>query len=127
MIRLKLRDLVLIIFGMPVLLIAFNNCAPLDASEMNFSESVDLASEEETAAQAVLKTNDCNNCHGTRPGMHNVYLYDTQALIDDGYLVPGSPASSEVYINTGGGHNGVAALSSGDRATIATWINSLSN
>jgi hypothetical protein len=125
MIRLKLRELIFFAIATPVLLLSFNNCAPYDESQMVFSENASLSPEAvalQNKAQEVYRQHACVGCHGTRPGTFGVYLFDTAQLIQNGHLIPGNPGSSGVYVNTGGGHNGVAAFSAGDRAIISDWI-----
>lgn len=78
----------------------------------------------EQKAFATFVRNDCNMCHGTRPGDGNVYLYDSAALLAAGLIVPGDTTNSPVYVNTGGGHHG-RVLSPADRIVVADWIMSL--
>jgi hypothetical protein len=125
MIRLKMRDILFFAIATPILVFSFNNCAPYDESAMVWGQQLQLSSEALAAqgeAFAVLKANRCNACHGTRPGTMGVYLYDTNQLIQNGHIIPGDYQASQVYQNTGGGHNSVPAFSAGDRATIANWI-----
>lgn len=83
-----------------------------------------LPATEEQKAFDTLARNDCNSCHGVRPGDGGVYLYDSAALIASNFVIPGDPESSMLYVNTGGGHYG-RVLVAADRLIVERWIKGL--
>lgn len=76
-------------------------------------------------SQAILRSSRCNSCHGTTPGMGEIYLFDIAALIAKGRIVPGQPTLSSVYLNTAGTHQQTPSLALSDRQTLADWIASM--
>ncbi|MCB0421901.1 MAG: hypothetical protein KDD61_12955 [Bdellovibrionales bacterium] len=105
-----------------LLVLPYQNCASHDNSQ---GTEVDYSSiEMEAAAKAVLSTN-CTSCHGTDAPAENKMsdIMNINMLIETGYIVPGNPQQSRLYLDV---IDGImppeVSLSANDILALADWI-----
>lgn len=75
-----------------------------------------------SGANAILTAN-CASCHDNGVSMGGLGSLAEADLIQNGYLIPGDPANSRVYIRMNDGTMPPSgSLSSGDITSVYTWI-----